>query len=460
MAGKVLIVDDISANRIVLKVKLAAARYETLQAGTGAAALEIARQQRPDLVLLDIGLSDMDGYEVCRQLKADPVTSGIPVVMVTALSDSSARIRALQAGADDIFSKPVNDLVLLARLRSLLRAREASAELGSRDQTYREFGMGEPGAAFIAPARIALISGDPGEGAHLREALSRLLPDTITVHAPTDALDAWDSLPVPDLVVIPADIVGRGDGLRLMSELRSRTSTRFVAVCILLSSDVGETAAVALDLGANDLIEPQAGHLEIAHRLSTQIARKRQQDRLRASLEDELRLATIDPLTGLHNRRYALPHLSRIAARAGEAGRSFAVMLLDLDRFKQVNDSFGHAAGDAVLAEVARRFRGNLRAVDLVARIGGEEFLVALPDCSLEDARTTAERLRRVVEERSVWLSSGGQVSVTLSVGLAMGTAADGLSGGVESILDRADRALMAAKSDGRNQVTISRSAA
>jgi two-component system cell cycle response regulator len=197
---------------------------------------------------------------------------------------------------------------------------------------------------------------------------------------------------------------------------------------------------------------------EVVIRLRTQIQRKRMADRLRATMADGLRLALIDPLTGLYNRRYALPHITRIAERAQETGRSFAVMLLDLDRFKAVNDTYGHAAGDVVLAEVAQRIRNSLRGVDLVARIGGEEFLVALPDTALDAARGTAERLRRIIADRPIRLPGAlGEITVTASVGLAMG-GADGVA--VEQVVDFADQALLGSKSEGRNLVTVSRSAA
>lgn len=460
MAGKILIVDDVSTNRIVLKLKLAAARYETVQAENGAEALRIARDVKPDLVLLDVMLPDMDGIAVCHALKADPETRDIPIVMVTALSDDTARVRSLEAGAEEVFSKPLDDLVLLARIRTVLRAREADRELTLRDMTYRELGLAEAGASFAPLPRIALVADHAGSASLWRDMLAPHLAGRLTVLDAHAALDGWDAATAPDVFVIPADIVGRGDGLRLMSELRSRPATRFVAVCIVLAPDARETAAMALDLGANDLIEARSGAREMAHRISTQIARKRQGERLRASVEDGLRLAMIDPLTGLHNRRYALPHLSRIAARAHETHKHFAVMVLDLDRFKSVNDTFGHAAGDKVLVEVAGRFRSNLRAVDLVARMGGEEFLVALPDTTVDTARIAAERLRRVVEENPVTLDSGDAVSVTLSIGLAIGGGTEGAAPHVEDLIAQADHALLQAKSRGRNTVTICRTAA
>lgn len=457
MAGRILIVDDVATNRIVLKVKLAAAYYETVQAASGAEALALARTARPDLVLLDVELPDMDGIAVCEALKADPATRQIPVVMVTAFHDCARKMEALRAGAEEVFWKPLDEMVLLARLRSLLRARETAEHLGLRDSTYRELGFAEAVADYAGQALVGLVAGRAETALAWKRDLQDHLHDRILVLDRETALGDFAGGRVPDVFVVSTDLGRPGDGLRLMSELRSRAATRYSSVCVMLPPNGREVAAVALDLGAADLIEADADPAEMALRIRTQILRKAQSDRLRASVADGLRLAMTDPLTGLHNRRYALPHLARIAERAATTGRQFAVMVLDLDRFKAINDTLGHAAGDAVLVEVAERLKSNLRAVDLVARIGGEEFLVSLPDTTLEAARSTAERLRRVVGERPVRLRDGGSVAVTMSIGLALGGAG---ARGVEDLIGLADTALRDSKAEGRNQVTICRPAA
>ena len=458
MAGKILIVDDVATNRIVLKVKLASAAYETVQASNGTDALQIARDTRPDLILLDVQLPDLDGISVCERLKADPVTRSIPVVMITAFRDPVARLRGLRAGAEEFLTKPLDEHLLLARLRSLLRARETEEELKLRDTTWRDLGFAEAGRAFEAPASVVLVGGRRDRTQAWRQDLVQAFGPHVSVMDREEVLADAALLGHTDVFVIPADMDRPGDGLRLMSELRARPATRYAAVCILLPGEAREAAAVALDLGANDLMAEDAQVEEVVIRLRTQIQRKRMADRLRATMADGLRLALIDPLTGLYNRRYALPHVARIAERSQETGRTFAVMLLDLDRFKSVNDTYGHAAGDAVLVEVAQRLRNGLRGVDLVARIGGEEFLVALPDTTLDAARGTAERLRRIIADRPVRLPGKlGEIPVTASVGLAMG-GAEGVA--VEQVVDFADQALLGSKSEGRNLVTVSRSAA
>ena len=265
----------------------------------------------------------------------------------------------------------------------------------------------------------------------------------------------------PDLLVIPAGLKSGASGLILLAELRSRAQTRHSAIVVVHEDGDLFSAIAALDMGADDVLTTTCSGTEMALRIRRQLDRKAQADRLRSTVEDGLKLAMTDPLTGLFNRRYALPHLSRIAARAVADDRPFAVMVLDIDHFKRVNDQHGHASGDAVLQEVARRIKENLRSVDLVARFGGEEFLVAMPDTDLTSARIAAERLRTVIENKPVTVPGNtASVQVTLSIGVAIGGLPDESARTVETLVDQADKALLWAKSEGRNQVTFGQSAA
>jgi len=465
LSGTILIVDDVATNRIVLKVKLAHACYDCLQADSGTEAIRMARLHNPNLILLDLILPGMDGVEVCRRLKADAATRDIPIIMMTVQSDVASRMRALEAGADEFMTKSHDEMILPARIRSLLRARETENELRLRDTTWRELGFAEPVAGFERQGTLALVAGSRETALAWRRKLKPCLAANILIVDRQQALAEPVAGPAgaaaPDVFMIAADLHEPGDGLRLMSELRSRAGTRHAAICMLVAPGNSEAAVMALDLGANDLLTAGADPREMALRLTTQLRRKAQADRLRASMHDGLRAAVTDPLTGLYNRRYALPHVARIAERAVQTGRPFAVMVLDIDRFKSVNDTWGHAVGDAVLVEVANRLRDHLRPVDLISRIGGEEFLVVLPDTNLPQAEVAAERLRRVIDERPVEVIGGPQVSVTMSIGLALGGEAHpAAQRDVQGLIDLADHAMLAAKSDGRNQVITSRSAA
>lgn len=458
MPGRILVVDDIATNRIVMKVRLTQACYEVLQADGGAAAIHAAVRERPDIVLLDIMMPDIDGIEVCRRLKTDPRTCDIPVIVVTSARNGAEKLRTLQAGADEVLAKPLDELTLLARVRNLLRARETTQELALRDGTRRALGFSEPLAPFEGPGRVALIAPRQEEALAWKSALQDLCPYRMTITTRAEALALRDADAAPDLFIVAADMERPAAGLRLLTELRSRTATHHCGVIVVVSPSARETAAMALDLGANDLVTTPVDAAETALRLETQMVRKRQADRLRASVKDGLRMAITDPLTGLFNRRYAMPHLSRIAERAAETGRPFALMLLDLDRFKAVNDRHGHAAGDAVLEQVAALLTDSMRPTDLIARIGGEEFLLVMPETTPALARRAAERLRARIEGADMALPGVNEtLTVSASIGVAIG---DGAETDVAALMARADTALYAAKGGGRNTVTVSPSAA
>jgi len=462
MTGRILVVDDVPTNRMILRAKLSAAYFEVLQAENGQDAIAKATEQQPDLILLDVMMPDMDGFQVCQSLKADPRTAHIPVIMVTALINARDRLKGLECGADDFLSKPINDLALFSRVRNLLRAKFMQDELHLRNRTTRDLGLGdlvlsnpEPAAR---PGTVLLV---PRDGA-ARDKITTALADQegMDVKTVTGEKNATEqaTLDPPDVFVIHARLGEYGDGLRLVSYLRSRPRTRHAGLILIVPEGDQATAAKGLDLGASDYIFEPIDPSELIVRLKSQIRRKQISDQLRDNVTDTLRLAVEDPLTGLYNRRYALQHLAKISERSAQTEKGFALMILDVDKFKQVNDRYGHAAGDQVLKEFSRRIQENLRGVDLVSRIGGEEFLVAMPDTSESEARTASERLCRVIEETPFpcpALKDG--MRITVSIGVVLGQPGEI---NVERLLGQADKALYASKADGRNMVTLYRSAA
>lgn len=452
MIGKVLIVDDVSTNRIVFKAKLSAAGYQTLMAADGAGCLAAARGEAPDLILLDYGLPDLTAVQVLEDLRAHPLTRRIPVVVFSAETNPAWRMAALKAGADDFLMKPIDDQTLLARLRNLLRAQ---GETGETELA----GLAEGPVPYEGPGVVAVVTNRPDRAILLRAEMKAVSRDRF-VHVTSETV--FDDSVRPDVYLIEADLAGQGSGLRLMSELLSRPASRHAACLMLYDRIPPFAAAMAYDLGAHDLADASVTPAELALRLARLMRRKREADAARAKVQDGLRLAIRDPLTGLHNRRYAMSQLQALARQSDMRRSPFAVMLVDLDRFKSVNDRHGHAAGDAVLVEVARRLAASLRAEDLLARVGGEEFLVALPEAGLEEAQRVAARLCDAVKEQPVQMPSGQWLAITASIGVTVsgpgevGLAPDGL----QRVIDRADVALMGAKNAGRNQVTVSRSAA
>jgi two-component system, cell cycle response regulator len=462
MSGRVLVVDDVATNRLLLRAKLSSAYYDVVVAENGTQALELARSEQPDMVMLDVMMPDMDGFAVCSTLKASEETAHIPVIMVTALDTPEERIRGLEAGADDFLSKPFNDLALFARVRNLMRMKMMFDELRLRDMTSRELGLTD----FVSEQDIDLELGGPillappcqeSAGAWSGELQARLSIPMIVTVSEREALN-MARLELPDVFVVHQNLMEGGDGLRLVSALRARPETRQSAIILVVEDGDVQTAAKGLDLGASDYIEAPFDVNELIARIRSQLRRKRYSDRLRSNVRNGLKLAVIDPLTGIYNRRYASQHMHRVMERARECDGVFAVMMIDLDKFKAINDRFGHDAGDAVLKEFSRRLQENIRGVDLVARFGGEEFFVAMPDVDQSVAAAAAERIRQAVEGRPFVLPGRNErVNVTVSIGVAIAT---GDECDPEAIIKRADSALFRSKDTGRNRVSFCAEAA
>jgi len=461
MPGRILIADDMATSRIILKARLATAAYDIVQCASGAETLAMACGTPPDLVVLGDSLRDLDPFTLCTRLRELPGVGNVPVLLISARADRAMRIAALEAGIDTVLDRmPENDS-LRAWVRNLMRRRAAEQEL-SRDKTAAtHLGFAEGlQAPFAGPGQVALIAPTIAAGQLWRKRLAPLIRDRIDVLNPQNALTELNGKAHPDAIVV-ADIAGhRGSALGLLSDLRCRSETHRAAIILVQDRPDRDVGVMALDLGVDDLVETGFEGPDMALRLRRELARKARTDTYRAALQNGLRLAAIDPLTGLYNRRYAISELSGIIAEAQTKPDNFAVMMLDLDRFKRINDSHGHAAGDAVLTEVARRMNGCLRRGDFLARIGGEEFLAVIRECKPAAARHAAERLRKVVSATPVELPGGDSIQVTLSIGLVIGGATGAGLQDADRLIDQADQALYAAKADGRNQVMLHQTAA
>ena len=444
MTARVLVVDDINANLRLLEAKLNAEYYEVATAASGSEALALASSWSPDVILLDVMMPGMDGYEVCRRLKANPATAHMPVVMITALVDPPERVRGLEAGADDFLSKPVDDATLFARLRALLRMKQVLDAWRLRTETARGLGFAEPQGPneSIAGARALILTEDRNEG----EALLRVLTaDGLDVLVTSDPADGMARLNEGnfDLAILSLSLGGEAEALRLASRLRAQASTRDLPVVLLADPSQKQAVLRGFDLGANDNVLRPVDANELRARARNQIRRRRYQERLRSDLDRSLEMAVTDSLTGLRNRRYVERHLEGLM-RSGGAG----VLLMDVDRFKRVNDSYGHPAGDTVLQEVARRLAAQLRAVDVVARWGGEEFLVVLASSPEEDSALVGERLRAAIAQTP--MDAGG---ISLPITISVGVAITGPGATPDALIAAADAALYRAKENGRNRV-------
>jgi len=465
--GKILIVDAIATNRIVLKVKLKKAYYDVLQAATVQDAFAISRAQTPDLVIAALDLPDGGAADLSRQLSANAKTEHIPVIATGCQPDAADRMKTLDAGVRDVLCQPVNETLLLGRVRSLIRAHNAAAEWQMREDTCRALGLAETSDGFEGQGHCVLTSGDNSVLQRSAHALRRTLRSKITLSNMPGVMAQVAEDPMPDVfvLILPEVRENAVEDLRVISTLRANARSRHVGIIVVQLCPDPSLGADALDLGADDLMTEGFDAAELALRTRAVMRRKRMGEQLRATVRTGLQAAVFDPLTGLYNRRYAMPHLTRTAAHARESGKRFAVMAADLDHFKRINDLYGHAAGDAVLIEVAARLRCALRQTDMVARTGGEEFLVIMPGTTMDKAQAAAMRICNGISTAPFDIPNHPTpIEVTISIGMAVGgddlcTIQDPEETG-RTLLAEADAALYAAKGRGRNQVTLGRPAA
>jgi len=449
MSARILVVDDNPLNVKLLAAKLAHDYYVVSTAENGTQALAKMASEKPDIVLLDVMMPELDGFDVCRRIKSDPATSYIPVVMVTALSDAADRVKGLEAGADDFLTKPINDVALMARVRSLLRLKMIMDEWRLREMTSNQF------AAPGEEARLAAVTGGHAllleDSARDRQMILATLAGisvrvtfTETVAETVQIAQAGGI----DLVLASLDLAGE-DGLQICPQLRVVEATRQLPILLLANDSEIARVAKGLDLGANDYLVRPVDPNELIARTRTQLRHRRHYERMRSNYEQNLALALVDPLTGAFNRRYLEAHVPKLFRRSHESNKPLSVLMVDIDHFKQVNDTHGHPAGDAVLQETVNRIMSSLRPFDLVTRMGGEEFAVIMPETDPVAAFSIAERLRERIAGLPIMLPSGKPIVITASIGIASLGKADELP----AVLKRADEALYVAKKSGRNRV-------
>ena len=453
MTARVLVVDDILSNVKLLEAKLTAEYFEVVTAFNGLEALARIEEHEPDIVLLDVMMPGMDGFEVARRIKSNPKTAHVPVVMVTALDQPSDRVAGLDAGADDFLTKPVDDAALFARVRSLVRLKLMTDELRMRETTGQSMGLLDPAQTLIdaSPSgRILIVEDRPESVAWFRSALQE--------KNEISAVDSFEEAVVRvrggdyDLIVVSLGLRGF-DGLRLCSQLRSLPEGRNVPILVLVSDGDRRKLTQALEMGVNDYLTRPIDKNELIARVRTQLRKKLYADRLRHNVQLSLEMAITDQLTGLHNRRYMSRHLDTLVNGAQKSGKPLAFLIMDIDHFKSVNDTHGHDIGDEVLREFANRISANVRGIDLACRYGGEEFVVVMPDTDMDFATQVAERLRKSVETNAFEVSRApGKLHITISIGIAS-SLGDGDS--AEALLHRADQALYRAKREGRNRIVL-----
>lgn len=489
-ALRALVVDDSATIRTVVANMLRERGYEVETVDDAHIGATRAIATRPDVVLTDLWMPGLSGIQLCRLLRAEPATAGVPVVLITSSAEKRTRFWAEHAGALGVVDK-ARVATELPRVLQELHVRNDAEPESHRD--------GSPGA----PHAPTSIRGDLAQ-AHAKHdvsvRLARLLDGALY-----ESVVASEVRALANAGSVKRVFQGLGS---LLSQL---TTFRWVAL-----TTTSETAPLFVVHGHPDTIEAAAREARAAMRDEAppaefvaawsadascvrcdpeELAVPAHVERIgfggvwlgtlayasdgALALEDEelvrlvanelggplqmallvestRRLASTDMLTGMMNRRAFCSTMERELARAQRHGTPLSMILLDVDRFKSVNDVYGHAAGDAVLAHVGKILSKTGRRSDIVGRWGGEEFVIALPHCDGNGARVAAERLRGRLESTPVVLPNGQPLAVTASFGVATFEPGEPL----DAIVARADRAMYSAKNAGRNRVAFGDTAA
>jgi len=451
LSARVLVVDDIEANLRLIEARLNGEYYDVITATRGEEAVQKAKRERPDIVLMDVMMpGGIDGFEACRRIKQTPETRHIPVVMLTTLDDRESRLRGLQAGAEDFLTKPFDEVQLLARVKNLVALKVVIDELRAREANGRKLGViGEElrpdplDVHRLTAGNVLLVDDNQTQ-------IKRILSSLNVEHrVAVLGSDEKGSAP-PDLIVVSV-CAKSFDGFRVIARMHSSEPTRNLPILAIVDPDDKPRAIRALELGAHDVIVRPVDEEEIAARARTLMRRKRYMDALRHRLDQSLEMAVTDQLTGLYNRRFLFAQLNPLVHRAQCGGDPLSVMVVDLDHFKRVNDTYGHDIGDEVLKEFSARLASNVRPSDFACRLGGEEFVVIMPGASGDLAALAAERIRRSVCGEPFRLTTGPrELEMTVSIGVA---ATGAHEDSAESLLKRADEGLYEAKRAGRNRV-------
>ena len=415
-----LLVDDQPAN-LRLLAEILRDDYGITTTTRGAEVLDLAgREPQPDLILLDVMMPDVHGLEVLHRLHAHPSTSEIPVILISADGTELTQYTGLEKGADDYVVKPIQPRILLARVRNLLRRKRAEDALRESEARFRSyFELPLAGRAITSPS-----TGWIDVNATLCQMLGYAKAELVQT--------TWAELTHPD--DLAADwaqfrrvMAGEIDGYTLEKRFihkDGRIVVTELAVQCLRCSDQSVDYLVAL---IQDIT--QRKHLE-------------------KILQQQ---ATTDELTGLFNRRYFLELAPRELKRATRRHDSISVALLDVDHFKQINDTYGHQAGDQALIAFAKTCQQHIREMDMLARFGGDEFVLLLPEADSEQACEVVERIRLALALAPVD-HRGQPIPMTLSAGIACW--ADEPEP-LDDLLGRADQGLYQAKNQGRNGIIV-----
>ncbi|MDY7036811.1 MAG: response regulator [Thermodesulfobacteriota bacterium] len=452
---RILIVDDEPRNIKLLSAQIPADKYEIIKAYDGIEALEKTKKALPDLILLDIMMHKMNGYELTSSLKNDPKTAHIPIILITALDDSESRAKGLEAGAEEFLSKPVNSVEIMTRIESMLRLKQYREQLSIRTQSDAHFivqGDREERRLRGEDHPVVLLVEDNDNDARIIQEYLRGEPYKIEI-----ARNGEDALSIVlreriDLILLDILLPGM-NGFEVCNCLKEDGETEDIQIVLITSLNDLESKIRGLELGADDFLVKPVDSRELGARINVLLKKKAYLDQLHSHYETALNAAITDKLTGLFNHTYFKHVLGLEIKRSQRQRHPVALIMADIDDFKRCNDTLGHLAGDRILEGLGKLIRENIREVDLAARYGGEEFAVLVPYADTEGALHIAERILTITRSYNFLGEATLQPSrVTFSMGIALSPSDASTT---EDLIQKADSALYKAKSEGKNRVCV-----
>jgi two-component system cell cycle response regulator len=418
----ILIVDDAPANLGMLRTMMTQQGYQTFVATSGERALLIARRVRPDLILLDVVMPGIDGFETCRKLKQHPATEHIPVIFMSARSDTDDIVAGFDIGAADYIGKPLRMAEVCARVRAQLQMRNTSEAQKEQAERLRRIVNGMDEGLMIVEADGRIQYSNPACERYLgygpNELAGRSLTDLLGAALAQEYLDYFAACAID-----PAAVHGAG------------------AREVLIRHSDG--ALRAMDLTLSPMVADEPLFIGLLHDITHH---KRSETALQHA-------AMVDQLTQIANRRRFDDFLDKEWQRALRSGQPLSLIVLDVDHFKLYNDALGHAAGDLCLQKVAAALQSRaLRTTDLAARYGGEEFVLLFAETTLDTALVLAESIRTLVESLHL-PHPGSPTSGWLTVSIGVASIVPTQFDRIEQFFVTADREMYAAKAAGRNRV-------